>query len=566
MLLAEPPTSAREPLIVRATERAIAGVESVVAARPRAMVEYQGRSRAFMHEVLGFRPWSDLARDLLPELPTYELATQVDVLDAVDDPSVHEIVVRSGKGPGKTQLFAACIEYEAECFEDTIFITLAPTFRQVREQVWRNVAALREGARRPLNGRLLDTRLDIAPKWFALGLSTTKPEKLAGFHGSSAISEKYRDRPDLWDKISDEEYFELVLEEIGQQRARVKHRGGRVVVGVDESSGIDDRLEPAIDGLLTNLGSRLYRFGNPTRTTGRFFMCFHGDRTPEQQATGETVDAPAQRCFTIDARTAPAAIVDRAHLQRMARLCGPNPEKNPTYQVEVMGLHPTSSEDNVFPYSLLESASRSNPLVGGLHMGVDVARHGGDKCVAYLFDRGHICGVHRWADKGSTAPDTIASAAIIEACAAEWQVRPEHVHVDVTGNWGIYDVLWARKFPCDGVNFGAGAEGEWAPVLGRGPFLRNRRQELHWVALRLLQEGLLTIPSTPTYAPLWADLTQILKKKTGVRSDEWAVEVKIDFKKRVGRSCDDSDSMICCLSRTLANRVRFSTLQRKGNR
>lgn len=181
------------------------------------------------------------------------------------------VAVRGGKGWGKTRLLSWIYWWGQDCFEDTVTITTATTWTQVAEQLWREIHQAREAARMKLPGRLLDTKHEIAEKWFGLGLSTKKPESLAGFHASVRIAEKYQDRPDLWHEVSDDEFFDSVLDSV--ERAQ---DAPRVRVIVDEASGIEERLWPALDGLLTNPGSSMVIVGNPTRLLGRHWDIFEG--------------------------------------------------------------------------------------------------------------------------------------------------------------------------------------------------------------------------------------------------------------------------------------------------
>ena len=207
-----------------------------------------------MHEVLGQKPWS---------------AERAILNAAVDEPLIG---IRGGKGWGKTKTFSWLYWWNIDCWENTVCITTATTWTQVAGQLWREIREAYMHSRKKLPGRLLDTRHDIGEKWFGLGISTKKPESLAGFHASLRIAEKFRDNPEQWANLSDDEFFNAALEEIA-----VAKDAPRVVVLADEASGIEEKLWPALDGLLTNPFSRMVIGGNPTQLAGRHYEIFHDE-------------------------------------------------------------------------------------------------------------------------------------------------------------------------------------------------------------------------------------------------------------------------------------------------
>ena len=135
-----------------------------------------------------------------------------------------------------------------------------------------------------------------------------------------------------------------------------------------------------------------------------------------------------------------------------------------------------------------------------------------------------------------------------------WRVPADNVHIDVTGGWGwgVHDWLYSNGQSTDPVDFGGGMAEDWRFVLGPSPKLRTRRQELHWLLLRLLQERYVSIPDPNVkgmerYGPIWTDLTEILYEYKG--KEEFWVESKDEYRKRTGRSPDYSDALLCALSR-----------------
>lgn len=205
--------------------------------------------------LLDFHPWSK----------------QLEVLKSVRENK--RTVVRSCHGSGKTAVAAvAVLEFmlQGPCR----VITTAPTWSQVEQLLWREIAQRHRNIQ-PAFGKLFKTQLEIAPDWFAIGLSTDTPERFQGHHAP------------------------------------------RMLLVVDEASGVDDAIYEASEGFLTAEGSRVLLIGNPTRTTGTFYRAFkpdsgwhrvHISAFDSPNFTGETVHSDAARALVTPEWAADAAI------------------------------------------------------------------------------------------------------------------------------------------------------------------------------------------------------------------------------------------------------------------
>jgi len=204
--------------------------------------------------LLDFHPWSK----------------QLEVLQSVRDNK--RTVVRSCHGSGKTAVAAvAVLEYmlKGPCR----VITTAPTWSQVEQLLWREIAQRHRNIK-PDFGKLFKTQLEIAPDWFAIGLSTDTPERFQGHHAP------------------------------------------RMLLVVDEASGVDDAIYEASEGFLTAEGARVLLIGNPTRTTGTFYRAFkpdsgwnrvHISAFDSPNFTGEEVHPDAARALVTPEWAADAA-------------------------------------------------------------------------------------------------------------------------------------------------------------------------------------------------------------------------------------------------------------------
>ena len=107
---------------------------------PRA--EYCSSPAQFALEVLGVSLWGK----------------QVELLDALRDN--RRVAVKAGNGLGKGFSVAVALLWFLFCQDPAVVLSTAPTFRQVRHVMWREVRRLYHRANYSLGGKLLDTRLE----------------------------------------------------------------------------------------------------------------------------------------------------------------------------------------------------------------------------------------------------------------------------------------------------------------------------------------------------------------------------------------------------------------------
>lgn len=173
-----------------------------------------------------------------------EIATSILKYDAV--------TVRSGHGVGKSFIAAAITLWWLFTHPGSRVISTAPSFDQVRNILWVEIAKLHlELSKRawPV-GHLTTTRLELAPGWFAMGRSTDEPNKLIGAHERNLL------------------------------------------VIFDEACGISRILFDAAEGLLTAKGNKRLLIGNPT-VPGTYFHDTHtGNITGYHTIRINVLDSP----------------------------------------------------------------------------------------------------------------------------------------------------------------------------------------------------------------------------------------------------------------------------------
>jgi len=149
-----------------------------------------------------------------------------------------QTAVRSCHNSGKTWLGSRAVAWWLHTRPNGLVITTAPTFKQVENQIWREINGMDQTHKGVLSGTVLKTRWDISPTWYALGISPGDPTSMQGFHSKS----------------------------------------GEILVIIDEGAGLSEEMYEAIDGILTSPGARLLVLGNPTSVSGSFIQMFRNPR------------------------------------------------------------------------------------------------------------------------------------------------------------------------------------------------------------------------------------------------------------------------------------------------
>ena len=248
----------------------------------------------FARRILNVRPWSK----------------QKEILDAL--PHHHRIAVKSGNGLGKGFTAAIATLWFLHTHNPAIVLTTAPTFRQVRHILWRQIHTLHRRNPQTLGGQLLHTRWELAHNRYALGLSADHPDQFQGFHS-----------PNL-----------LLI--------------------VDEAEGVPDPIYDAITAITTTANAQLLLLGNPTTNSGAFRRAFHQERHTYKTITISALDSPN---LTANHPIIPGLVTPQWVKERQ-QIWGID---NPLYQSRVLGQFPDQTQDTLIPLSLIEAAIYHHP-------------------------------------------------------------------------------------------------------------------------------------------------------------------------------------------------------------
>ena len=507
----------------------------------------------FAREVLGVALWSK----------------QEEVLEAL---RVHRrVAVKSGHGLGKGFSAAVAILWFLCCHDPAVVLSTAPTFRQVRHVLWREVRRLYHRSRVPLGGKLLDTRLEMP----SLTVSDRPPEK-----GSKSTA-----------PADGGERFALGLSADGGDQFQGFHSPNMLIV-VDEAEGVSEEIYEAIEGVLTSANCKLLLIGNPTTVTGAFRRAFYQDRGLYYPITISALDSP--NVISNGEANGEAngeqgdliipGLATRRWVEERKRVWG---EENPIYQARVLGEFPDQEEDTLVPLWAVERAAASpspnlspaSPETEGMVptdedqdypvvLAVDVARFGSDKSVIALrrgmavMDVRAFYGLDTMKLVGHVV-DAI-NTAMLPSHASSHQPsdrrqprggtgtgnRPQRedaleVIIDEIGiGAGVVDRLREQGYEVQGINVGRSAQDN--------RHYANLRAEGYWNLRQLFLEGNIRIPQDNEMVGQMAAIRYSFNSQGQV-----VIEGKEDMRRRGVPSPDKADALMLAFLPNKKRRVRF---------
>ena len=415
----------------------------------------------FAEEALGVKLWSK----------------QEEALRAVMEE--RRVAVKSGNGLGKDFTAAVALLWYLHSHDPGIVLSTAPTFRQVRHVLWRQIRALHRRAAQALGGRMLDTRWELADDRYALGLSADEAERFQGFHSENML------------------------------------------VVVDEAEGIEDEIYEAIDSVMTSENVKLLLIGNPTRPSGPFFRAFHDEKRIYKPITISAWESPNVLKREVEI----AGLTTAEWVEERRAIWG---EASDAYRSRVLGEFPRLGEDALIAKEDIDEAvyegwedgrpdagrldsdeSRNDRggrdwsgmflagverwAAGPVVIGMDVARYGRNQ-TALVVRRGDVVEAVR----AFNGIDTMASVGqVIEALR---EYGPAQVNVDEVGvGGGVVDRLREQGYMVRGM------VGSGKPE--RDLTCANRRAEGYRMLERRFSERRIRIPRD----------AELIKELTGLR-------------------------------------------------
>lgn len=291
---------------------------------------------------------------------------------------------------------------------------------------------------------------------------------------------------------------------------------------VEEASGISDEVFPVIDGALSD-GGQVLTIGNPTRSSGEFYEAFHGS-------------SGLYSTYHISAKESPR-VSDR-WIERQAKKWGRDSD---LFRVRVLGEFPKGTEDAYVPLEYVtEAMARDLDAEGPLSVGVDPARYGDDSTAIAPRIGPKLLTVDTHEKKG-----TQETAGIVIGKVRSWMethnTNRARIKVDETGvGAGVVDRLEEEVEKSNKQIEVVGVMFNQKPTEGNGEKFKSAIDEMFDNFRQRGEEGDLDLP---------AGLDKLESHIAGRKyrtlpSGRVKMEPKKKFKKRVGESPDEGDSVL----------------------
>lgn len=410
--------------------------------------------------------------------------------------------VKSCHASGKSYIAARIAIAFLFTYEDSIVVTTAPTFRQVKDILWREMNGAASQSLIPLGGDLQTVKYNIYDNWYAVGVSSDKQDNLQGYHAPS----------------------------------------GHILVIGDEAPGISNNVLEVMQALLTSEGARLLLIGNPTSPTGEFFNAF-----TDNAFTKFSIPAFITPNFTANNINSIQDLKQFQTLEEMAHLKIPSPylitpqwawermqkwgDDSPMFISRVCADFPPESDATLIPLRDIEQCMNFEPTKqdfdaaeGFNTVGIDVARFGGDTTVVTPFGKVAMLGT-KW-HTGKDIPKTIGLAIhTFEECG--FIKERDFFVVDDTGvGGGVTDSLNEQGYNVLAINNGSKSDDD--------RFI-NKKAEVYWYlreqikakAFKVIDDGevvnqLTSIEFYYNSAGKIAIVSKEDMKKKGVKSPDFA--------------------------------------------
>ncbi len=313
--------------------------------------------------------------------------------------------VRSCNGTGKTYVLSDIVLAFLVNMSPCIVVTTAPTFKQVKDVLWAQIRHKWNASLRELMGGLecLQTRLEIAPGHFAIGISPDKGVSFQGFHSTN------------------------------------------VLIAFDEAPGVDPDIVRGARTLMAGGNVHTVWIGNPLKSEGHFFDAFQ--KGPWNRIHIHHKDTPN---FTGEElpQSIKDELINETWVEDLKEEVG---EDSPAYQSGANGDFPDADQKHVISLKLArEAVNREVVAEGPIDLGIDCG--GGGDLTVYTLKRGNVI----------TEIITESTPDVMQIPATAQQLHIEHkfrfINVDKGGlGHGPVDRMAELGLPVQGVYFGGTA-------------------------------------------------------------------------------------------------------------
>lgn len=392
--------------------------------------------------------------------------------------------VKAGHAVGKTFTIARIGLWWMASAENSILITTAPSGRQVKTLLWGEMRSAYFSSHSPLGGQMDLQQWKLSDSWYALGFSTDKPVNVGGFHGK------------------------------------------RVMVIVDEASGMNDEIMDGFDSAVAGDQCRLIYTGNPLRPSGRFYESF---KDPSfNKISISCLDHPN----VIQKKEIYPGMVSWDWCKDRADRWG---KKSALYKARVLGQFPEGGTDLLIELEWVDEA-KARKIVphGTIEAGLDVSDGGTDETVFVVRQGAKVKYIEAWNPGKEQTMETVGR---VVRLIKKWKVNT--IKIDKIGvGAGVHTRIKELK-PCPkviGVNVGEGAYDTEA--------YQTRRDEIWYGLAQRFADGDIDLTEVTNDEEAWSQITDI-KRKHNSRGQQ-KVESKDEMKRRQVGSPDRGDAL--CLA------------------
>lgn len=454
------------------------------------------------------------------------------------------VAIKACHAVGKTfTLGGVVVPWFLTNYEKSIIITTAPTNRQVETLLWGEIRKSFKKSRVDLGGKCLQKQWKINDEWYAMGFS---PQAASGGDSSEQQGSSF-------------------------QGFHAKY----VLIIFDEATGVSKDIYTMAEGLTTSgIIVKWVCIANPTSTTSEFFNICR--KAEWHVVTINCFDSPNMIANGfIDRQTLETEIAylktlsDYDRMKRIKNYLKPNGVllsaqwvvakifdwgfDHPLTKSKILGEFPDKADDVVVKWDSIQAAinrERSYEF-DRRFIGVDVARYGDDSTVITELGDNNFVAKYKHMKE-----DTVATTGrVVAAFWAGDSGKETHVAIDCTGvGGGVYDNLREMKrlnqlpeyFYVHEVHFGMSIRHEDDEENKK---LNERYENAKVYLFDLLNQDLRDCLWMPNEEVYQTELVALMYKFA--KSGKLIMESKDDFKKRVKKSPDDSDSL------ALANFARY---------
>lgn len=389
------------------------------------------------------------------------------------------------------------------CFPDSVVLTTANGWGQVKGVLWEEIRKLARRAKYPLGITFKPKHPEsrVGENNWMFGFSPDKPDSVHGHH---------RDH---------------------------------ILIVFDEAQGIqENHTWDAFSSMMTSSGARQLAIGNPIYPYGPFRQRFKDPNWSRIRVS--CLDHPN---YTLKRQIVPGALTYESIEEiKQDPLRGPG---TLYWDTRIDGVFPSIGDDNLLPESFLTNCLNLpsfSRLLPGRYIGFDPASYGNDRSVCCVMIDGRVVAMDSWRNA-----HPLESVKRVLKIALKYGVPQCNINYDAIGGVGgaIKKAFLAAKVPAHAVYVGQEPVGDWEYLFAGDATLQfiNRRAELHWAMRRLFEDRYISV-KPDFYQKLVVESCEL--RYGFMDNGKLYIESKDKkFRPRMGYSPDNNDALVLALAR-----------------